>query len=393
MLKCLTLALCLPLLLAACHGKPQAIDPEAGLDYCTEKILEALPSLTDSLKIPRNIPSAETQWSCVAPDDWTSGYFPGILWYVYEYRADTAVRRAAERFTLLQSALADKIGNHDLGIMAYASMANAYELTGNNTYKNALLRAAAKLSQLYNPTVGTLHSWPYMVQTKGWPHNTIIDNMINIELLFWAAANGGSPDYYDIACNHARTTLKNHFRPDHSTYHVVIYDTLSGDAIQHITHQGYSDSSTWARGQAWAVYGYTMCTRYTRDGQFLKAACDAADLFLSKVGDDMVPYWDFDDPAIPDAPRDASAAAIAASALVELSGMCDAPREARYMDAAVKILEALGSAPYKSGDANSAFLSHCVGHMPHGSEVDASIVYADYYYIEALTRLHRISGN
>ncbi len=365
-------------------------NPESSLDYCIEKLKETLPRCPDALRSPRTIPAGNYEWTTVSTDDWTSGYFPGILWYAYEYTGDEGIRQEAARFTEPLHSLPEKIGNHDLGIMAFASMANAYRLTGDTLYRNTLLRAAERLAQLYNPTVGTIHSWPYMVKSKGWPHNTIIDNMINIELLFWAARNGGERRLYDIACKHARTTLANQFREDFSTYHVVIYDTISGKAIRRITHQGFADSSMWARGQAWAVYGFTTAFRESGDPEFRDAAQRAADIYLQRLPGDGIPYWDFDDPAIPSAPKDASAAAIMASGLIELSRLTeDQATGRRYKEAAEKMLQTLSSEPYRSGKTNLAFLLHCVGHKPHGSEVDVPIVYGDYYYIEALMRLHR----
>lgn len=369
-------------------------DPEESLNYCTRKLEKTLPSLPDPSRSPRNIPAGESAWSTVGIDDWTSGYFPGILWYAYEYTGDEKLGQQAARFTRVLRSLPETVGNHDLGIMTFASMANAYRLTGDTLYRNTLLRAAEKLSQLYNPVVGTIHSWPYMVKSKGWPHNTIIDNMINIELLFWAARNGGDRRFYDIACKHARTTLANQFRDDFSTYHVVVYDTISGKAIRQITHQGYADSSMWARGQAWAVYGFTTAYRESREPDFLHAAQRAADIYLKRLPDDGIPYWDFDDPAIPGAPKDASAAAVMASGLIELSRLSEDEKSRHiYREAAEKMLGTLSSESYRSGDTNQAFLLHCVGHKPHGSEIDASIVYGDYYYIEALMRLFREKNN
>lgn len=381
------------LLLTGCMYQHTRFAPDDSLNYCIRKLETALPGLPDAARSPRSIPAGATEWTTVGVDDWTSGYFPGILWYAYEYTGDENIRHEAVRFTQALRSLPETVGNHDLGIMTFASMANAYRLTGDTLFRNTLLRAAERLSRLYNPVVGTIHSWPYMVESKGWPHNTIIDNMINIELLFWAARNGGEHRFRDIACRHARTTLENHFRADYSTFHVVVYDTIGGKALRRITHQGYSDSSLWARGQAWAVYGFTTAGRESGDPEFLHAARRAADRYLERLPADGIPYWDFDDPAIPDAPRDASAAAIMASGLIELARLTDGVEGQTYRKAAEHMLRTLSAAPYRSGNANRAFLLHCVGHKPNGSEVDASIVYGDYYYLEALIRLHRAEKN
>jgi unsaturated chondroitin disaccharide hydrolase len=271
--------------------------------------------------------------------------------------------------------------------MAYCSIGNGYRLTGNPDYKKALIQAADSVACLFNPQVGTFLSWPNMVKKMDWPHNTIIDNMMNMELLFWASINGGEQRLYDIAYKHAETTMNNHFRPDYSAYHVIVYNDSTGQRIKGVTHQGYADETIWARGQAWAIYGFTMSYRETKDPRFLDVAQQTADIFLKRLPADMIPYWDFDAPGIPNEPRDASAAAITASALLELSVLSG---NKTYQDAAEKILLTLSSDSYHSGSRNTAFLLHSVGHKPNNSEVDASIIYADYYYIEALVRLKKI---
>lgn len=197
--------------------------------------------------------------------------------------------------------------DHDLGFLMLCSYGNGYRLTADSGYKQILLASADSLATLFNPNVGTILSWPRNVEMFG-GHNTIMDNMINLEMLFWASKNGGDKSLYDIAVKHAETTMNHHFRPDGTCYHVAVYDPEDGHFIKGVTHQGYSDSSTWARGQAWAVYGYTMVYRETRDKRFLDFACKVTDAYLERLPEDMVPYWDFDDPAIPQAPRDASAA-------------------------------------------------------------------------------------
>jgi unsaturated chondroitin disaccharide hydrolase len=218
-----------------------------------------------------------------------------------------------------------------------------------------------------------------------------MDNMINLELLFWAAKNGGNKNLYNIAVSHAATTMKNHFRPDYTSYHVVVYDTATGKKIKAITHQGYSDSSMWARGQSWAIYGFTMVYRETKEQRFLDFAQHVTDVYLQKLPADLVPYWDFNAPDIPNAPRDASAAAVTASALLELSTFVkDAAKATMYRQKAEQMLQSLSTAAYQSRNVNDAFLLHSTGHKPNGSEIDASIIYADYYYLEALLRLQKL---
>lgn len=383
-------------LLCSCSSHSK-FEVEPLLDYCGGQIEKSLNSLDDTTQMPRNILSDkdERKWNCTSIYDWTSGFWPGILWYAYEYSHDAEIKKQAERYSsALYPVLDHKPGNHDLGFMMYCSLGNAYRLTGEQKYKKMLLRAADSLATLFDERVGTIHSWPGMRQQKGWPHNTIIDNMLNLELLFWAAKNGGNKRLYDIAFSHAEVTANNQFRDDYSTYHVVVYDTLSGKRISQLTHQGYADESLWARGQAWAIYGFTMCYRETGNVVFLDVAQKATDTYLQRLPADYIPYWDFDAPGIPEEPRDASAAAVVASGLLELSlYIKDKKKAEHYFDAAIKMLEALSSPAYLSGEVNNAFLLHSTGHKPHGSEIDASIIYADYYYIEALIRLNRINNN
>jgi unsaturated chondroitin disaccharide hydrolase len=318
----------------------------------------------------------------------TVGFFPGILWYNYENTQDTNILKAAEYYTGLLDLLTKLPAyDHDLGFQIFCCYGNAYRLTGNEKYKQILLNAADTLATLFNPKAGTILSWPRNVGLYG-GHNTIMDNMINLEMLFRASKNGGDKRLYNIAVKHAETTMKNGFREDGGCYHVAVYDTIDGHFIKGVTHQGYTDSSLWARGQAWAIYGYTTVYRETDDKKFLRFAEKITDLYLSRLHEnEYVPYWDFDAPNIPNEPHDASAAAIVASALLELSQLEDNVEKAEtYQTAAINMLVELSSDKYQSGTAKPSFLLHSTGHYPNGSEIDASIIYADYYYIEALTR-------
>ena len=365
------------------------------LDYCTQKIQKNLPALTNYHQMPRSISKDKQDWNTVPIEDWTSGFWPGVLWYTFEYSQDENIRQKADSFSRSLTPLAyRKAFDHDLGFMMFCSFGNGYRLTKDQEYKRILLATADTLATLFNPKVGTILSWPRMQKEMGWPHNTIIDNMINLEL-FWAAKNGDNKKLYDIAVSHAETTMKNHFRNDYSVYHVVVYDTITGKKIKGITHQGYSDNSMWARGQAWAIYGFTMCYRETNKQEFLDFAQKVTDVYLKRLPSDHIPYWDFDAPDIPNAPKDASAAAITASALLELSQLIesqDKTKSSKYFEAAMDMINSLSSSKYHSSAKNMAFLLHSTGHKPANKEIDASIVYADYYYIEALTRLKKIQS-
>ena len=376
------------LLLSGCASRPVFTDE--ALDYCLSQTTRSLEQLRpyDFTMSPRNVAPGDSVWHQrpVCKELWTEGFWPGVLWYAYEYSQDEAVLEAAKGYTeVLEFLSQEPAYDHDLGFIMFCSYGNGYRLTGNEHYKDVIVATAERLAELYNPAVGTMLSWPREIPTFG-GHNTIMDNMINLETLFWAAENGGRPELRDIAIAHADTTMKYHFREDGSCYHVAVYDAVSGDFIRGCTHQGYSDDSMWARGQSWAIYGYTMCYRFTRDPRYLAHACKVTDVYLEGLPEDMVPYWDFNDPLIPDVSRDASAAAVVASALIELSGYVGGEKGAQYLEDAKAMLVSLHE-NYRSGDANSSFLLHSTGHRPAGSEIDYSIIYADYYYIEALLRL------
>ena len=368
------------------------------LAYCSEQTERSLvelkgDSLIDYSMMPRNVLKGETKWNCrkASKEEWTAGFWAGVLWYDYENTNDPKIKAEAEKFT-------DSLGflsktpayDHDLGFLVFCSYGNGYRLTGNLAYKQIILNVADTLATLFNPLIGTMLSWPREVELKGWPHNTIIDNMINLEMLFWAAKHGENKALYDIAVAHADRTMECHFKPDYSCYHVAVYDTITGKYIKGVTHQGYSDASMWARGQSWAIYGYTVCYRATKDIKYLEFAQKVSDAYLNRLPEDLIPYWDFDAPDIPNAPKDVSAAVVTASALLELSTYIKNEKGEKYKEYAVNMLKNLSSENYQSRKANPSFLLHSTGHFPAGSEIDASIIYADYYYIEALLRLKKL---
>lgn len=376
------------------EGCSKNIRTDEPLDYSISQLKKTLSQIPkDTPNIPRNIKDSLGNWRYVNYKDWTSGFWAGELWYAYEFTKDENIKQQAQRFTeQLYPLSVSPAFDHDLGFQVFNSYGNGYRLTGNEAYKKVILNTADTLATLFNPKVGTILSWPRPVPNMEWPqHNTIIDNMINLELLFWAAQNGGDHRLNDIAVKHAETTMKNHFRPDYTSYHAVVYDKETGKKIKGVTHQGYADDSMWARGQSWAIYGFTMCYRFTKDSKFLDFAQKVSDVYLERLPKDKIPYWDFDDPAIPNAPRDASAAAITASGLLELSTFVkDKAKADSYRAAAEAMLKELSTAQYQSRDKNSALIMHVTGHKPNNSEVDTSINYGDYYYMEALLRLKKL---
>lgn len=389
----LTIALTI-VLISSQKKEQKPFNIERNLDYCVAQANKTLAVLPDYLAIPRNVASGSKDWNMVGYKDWTSGFWPGILWYLYEYTGDTMWKEKADHYTRFLTPLSVSPAlDHDLGFQVYSSFGNGFRLTKNQEYKNVILKASDTLSTLFNPKVGTILSWPEMVKKMNWPHNTIIDNMINLEMLFEASKNGGNKSLYDMAVKHAETTMKNQFRKDYSVYHVVVYDTVTGEKIKAVTHQGFGNETMWARGQAWAIYGYTMVYRETKDPKFLDFAQKVTKVYLDRLPKDLIPYWDFDAPNLLSQPRDASAAAIVASALIELSTYTKNKTLAKtYLDKAEGMLVELSSKRYQSGKVNSAFLLHSTGHYPNKTEIDYSIIYADYYYIEALLRLKKLKA-
>lgn len=339
---------------------------------------------------PRNIAPRDSVWKTlpICKEQWTQGFWPGVLWYCYEASGKELFKNEAkgysEAFEWLSNAPAY---DHDLGFIMYCSWGNGYRLLGDKHYKDVIVNASDRLIELYNPKVGTILSWPREIENLG-GHNTIMDNLINLEMLFWASEVTGDRKYYDVAVSHADITMKYNFREDGTSYHVAVYDEITGEHIKSCTHQGYSDDSMWSRGHAWGIYGYTMCYRFTRDQKYLDFAKKITDVYLERLPSDMVPYWDFQDPEIPNVSKDASAAAVVASALIELSGYVSQKESERYYNAALAMLRSLYD-NYKSENCPS-FLVHSTGHRPAGSEIDYSIIYADYYYIEALLRLKKV---
>lgn len=321
------------------------------------------------------------------PGWWTSGFFPGSLWYLYEYSKDEKFRNSAAEMTARIENEKYNKGTHDLGFMLFCSFGNGLRLTGEESYNEVLMTGAKSLGTRFRPNIGCIQSWG---SRSGWQCPVIIDNMMNLELLLWAFNHSGDSSFYRIAVTHSDTTMKNHFRPDYSSFHVVSYDTISGKVEARQTHQGAADESAWARGQVWGLYGYTVMYRETGLERYLDQAVRIADFLINHPNfpADGIPYWDFNAPGIPDALRDASAGSIMASALVELSRYVEAGRSAGYLAVAEKQIRTLSSPEYRAeaGENGNFILKHGVGHLPGNSEVDVPLTYGDYYYIEAMMR-------
>ena len=321
---------------------------------------------------------------------WCSGFYPGTLLYLYEQTKDAGLSAEAKRTLKLLEKEKNNTGTHDLGFMMYCSFGNANRIAPNPAYKEILLTSAKSLATRFNPKVGCIRSW----NGKPSEYLVIIDNMMNLELLFWATRVSGDSSFYKIAVTHANTTMKNHFRTDYSSYHVVNYNGETGEVQQKKTAQGAADESAWARGQAWGLYGYTMTYRETKDKKYLQQATHIADFLLHhpNLPADKIPYWDFNAPGIPNALRDASAAAVMASALLELSRYVDKKKADEYISVAETILKSLSSGQYKAapGTNGGFILQHCVGHMPNKTDIDVPLTYADYYFVEAMIRYRKL---
>ena len=345
------------------------------------------PTTSEEQFSPRTIQNGQLR--LVASRDWTSGFFPGVLWFLNEYTGNGEWKTQAESFTAKMEREKTNATTHDMGFKVYCSYGTGHRLTNNPAYREIIIQSAKTLSTRFRPIIGCMRSWDHSRDKWGFP--VIIDNMMNLELLFAATRFTGDSSFYNIAITHANTTMKNHYRPDYSSYHVIDYDTLSGQVLKRNTHQGYSHESAWSRGQAWGLYGYTMCYRETKNPKYLEHAEKIAAFLLNhpNMPKDLVPYWDFNAPKIPNEERDASAAAIMASALYELSTYSS--KGGSYLKAANTILENLTKS-YRSpiGQNKGFVLLHSTGSKPSNSEVDVPLNYADYYYLEAVLRSKKL---
>ena len=397
-------------LVISCNNKtPEWVG--AALESSTQQLLSTADELRDSGRFPRSIwsgwdieflaeqigPSVYAKVDSLRPQpsadklgklrtcdvyDWTSGFFPGSLWLAYELTGDERLLLDAVDYTNKMLPATFYTGTHDLGFMVGCSYGNALRLCPNDSLKTVIIRTADNLASRFNPEIGAIRSWDF----GPWNFPVIIDNMMNLELLFQASKLTGDNKYKDIAIRHADKTMACHFRPDMTSYHVVSYNP-DGSIETRQTFQGRSDESAWARGQAWGVYGYTVCYRETGDKKYLEFAQKIADMIISRVKtEDHIPLWDYDAPNLPTTPRDASAAAVTSSALFELCGYL--PDGQKYFNYAESILRSLSSPEYLAeiGTNCGFILKHSTGSLAHGSEIDVPLNYADYYYLESIKR-------
>ena len=342
--------------------------------------------------MPRSF-TKDTLRTCTS-ENWTAGFYPGTLLYMYENTKDEILyNETLKKIKLMEKEQYNK-GTHDLGFMMYCSYGNLNRITPNEEYKKILINSARSLATRFNPTVGCIRSWGRSNDTTMF--RVIIDNMMNLELLFWAAKATKDSSLYNISVTHANTTLQNHFRQDNSSYHVVVYNPQTGKVMRKETAQGAADESAWARGQSWGLYGYTLMYRETKDQKYLDQAQNIAAFILNhqNLPANKIPFWDYNAPGIPNTYRDASSAAIVASALIELAGYSNNDLSKKYINVVETILKTLSSPEYKavSGENGGFILKHSVAHLPRNSEVDSPLPYADYYYAEAMLRYKKYFG-
>lgn len=393
----LSLLLVIPIIIASCMAtskQSEAPQIEAQIEFANKQLSLLLKVAEEENNIPRTLDAEGNMHWIHENFDWTEGFYPGTNWYLYELTKDEKWKIAAEQFQAIFESHKNYTTNHDLGFVFNCSYGNGYRLTGNEKFKNVLITAGNSLITRFDPKVGCIKSWDVekgWQSTRGWKFPVIIDNMMNLELLFELSKLTGDSKYEQVAISHADTTLKNHFRKDNSSYHVIDYDPETGDVRNRHTAQGYAHESSWARGQAWGIYGYTVCYRYTKNPIYLKQAEKIADFIINYPGtpEDGIPYWDYNAPNIPNEPRDVSAAAVTVSALIELQ----AYSKESYLPAINKIMNSLASPEYtaKLGENKNFLLKHSVGSIPHNNEIDVPLNYADYYYLEALGRYKKLS--
>ena len=389
--------------IVACTSKKEAKPVFDEMEFIKGQLENTLQAENNPTKTPRTI-NEDGSLKTVGIYDWTSGFFAGNLWYMYELTKEDKWKTEAKKWTEALDTIQYWSGNHDVGFMMYCSYGNGLKFAGLNQYKDILVQTAESLSKRFSKSTLAIKSWNYRKAWDGeteWFYPVIIDNMMNLELMFEASILSGNQKYRNIAIQHAETTMRNHYRDDYSCYHVINYDTITGEVLDKATNQGFTDESSWARGQAWGFYGYVLCYRYTKDKKYLDFAENIAAYIIHhpNMPEDMIPHWDYnvtDDGLLPewnydaaDYPeilRDASAAAITASALYELATYSS--MEKQYIEAADKIVSSLLSPDYLAVHGKNKYfiLNHSVGSIPHGVEIDVPLVYADYYLLEAIYR-------
>jgi rhamnogalacturonyl hydrolase YesR len=391
--KILIVILTLMLFFHSCHTgqiREQSDFIRENINFAAEQYSLQTALIEESGKVlnPKSFLNGEIRY--ISPREWTSGFFPGSMWYLYELTGDEKWKNLGTKYTEAIEEVKNLTSHHDVGFMIGCSFGNGLRLTGNEAYKDVIIQAARSLSTRFRPVAGVIQSWNVSGNwqaERGWECPVIIDNMMNLELLFAATRLSGDSSFYAIAISHADKTIEHNFREDYTTWHVIDYSLEDGSTRNKHTAQGFSHESTWARGQSWAIYGYVVCYRETGDPKYLEQAQKAFEAVAKhpNMPEDKIPYWDYDAPDIPHAYRDASSAAIMASALYEMSTYVNSNFYKGWAD---DIMERLAGPAYRAelGENGNFLLKHSVGSIPHGQEIDVPLNYADYYFLEALKR-------
>jgi hypothetical protein len=379
------------------HGDRTNIDSliTENLQFAQDKITYFIENL-DVNTYPGSIDD-EGQLKTITAKSWESGYMAGILWYLYDYTNNPKWKVFAQQWTAGLELQKFNKNSHDLLFMLYASFGNGYKITQDELYKDVLIVGSNSLASRYDPEIKCIKSWDPLYQGMAIQFPVIIDALMANEMLFYAASISGDSNLYNIAYNHALNTKRDFFREDYSTYYLVEYDTILNTVKEKRTWMGYSDESTWARGHARAIYGSAVTFRETGDSSFLELAKKAAEFYMNhpRLPADLIPYWDFDDPDIPNAPRDASAACIAASGLLELSSLLPSDEQAKYADFAIRTLKSLASDTYRNKPSENLgfILKNSTGSRTWNIDVDKPKISADYYFVESLVKLNKLKNS
>ncbi|MCX7714938.1 MAG: glycoside hydrolase family 88 protein [Clostridia bacterium] len=314
---------------------------------------------------------------------WTNGFWPGILWHAYRATKDEKFKNIAEKCEQnLDEVLSGYVHtDHDAGFLWSLSAVANYKLTGNEKSRVRGLIAANYLAGRFNLRGGFIRAWNWQ---KGW---AIIDCMMNLPLLYWASDAVDDPRYRYVAMAHADTVLREFFRGDGSVNHIVEFDIHTGEVTSIPQGQGYSPSSAWARGTAWAIYGMALSYMYTKEIRYLDAAKRVAHFFISNMPEDYVAYWDFRVPVDENTPKDSSAAACAASGLLEISRFVQEGEKELYLGNALKILKSLTENYAVFDSSKQEILRAGTAHVPQNQNINVGLIYGDYFYVEAIEKL------
>jgi unsaturated chondroitin disaccharide hydrolase len=364
-------------------GVVTTLNSADGLQHAWEAAVNKVRFTSQSIGAQFPHGSHDGSFQLMAPSYWTAGFWPGILWLVYRDQPDERLRQMAVcceeqldnvlyRFTSL---------DHDMGFMWTLTAIANWRLTQNESSRERALTAASHLAARFNIKGQFIRAWNHSDRV-GW---AIIDCMMNLPLLYFAADQMKDPRFKHIAIGHADMVAKYFIREDGSAYHIVCFDPENGERVGARGGQGYAEESAWARGCAWAIYGLVLSYQHSLREPYLEAAKRAADFFLSHVPDDQVPYWDFRAPIMEDTPRDSSAAAIAACGLLDIAEALEGERAAYYRSRALSILKSLYE-NYSATGTEQAVLLHGTGNLPGHQNIDKPLIYGDYFYMEALSK-------